>query len=99
MVVGNFQSPVINNISVSNVTDWISRCHTADICCGSDIMVILVVWPCGPDRLQDFLTPHVTDSDNESLSGCPCHQKGTINDLQDLFTQKFPTRIATLTLN
>jgi len=96
MAVGNFQSPVINNISVSTVTNWISRCHIADICCGSDIMV---VWPCGPDRLHDFLKPHVTDSDNESPSGCPFHQKGTINDLQDLFTQKLPIQIAILTLN
>jgi hypothetical protein len=99
MAVRNFQSPVINNISMSTVADWISRCHIADICCGSDIMVILVVWPCGPDRLQDFLKPHVTGSDNDSLSGCPFHQKGNINDPQDLFTQKFPIQIATLTLN
>jgi hypothetical protein len=58
-----------------------------------------VVWLYGPDRLQDFLKPHVTDSDNDSLSGCPIHQKGNINGLQDLFTQKFPIRIFTLTLN
>jgi len=35
-----------------------------------DFNILVMVWPCGPDRLQDFLK-HVTDSDNESLSGCP----------------------------
>ena len=83
---------------MSTVTDWISRYHIADICCGSDIMVMVwpcgpdrlqdfnimvMVWTCGPDRLQDFLKPHVTDSDNDSLSECPFYQNGTINDLQD----------------
>jgi len=76
MAVRNFQSPVINNISVSTVTDWISRCHTADICSGSDIMVILVVWPCGPDWLQDFLTPHVTDSEMSPSLGVLFIRKG-----------------------
>jgi hypothetical protein len=103
MAVGNFQASVINNIlitfPVSTVTDWLSRCHITNTCCGSDILVTLVVWLCGPDRLQDFLKPHVTDSDNNSLTVRPIHQEGNINDLQHLFTQKFPIWIATLTMN
>ena len=59
---------------MSTLTDWLSKWHIANICCGPDI---LVIWPCGPEGLQGFLKPHITDSDSDSLSECPFHRKRT----------------------